>query len=77
MREDRTKISSGKFINSFLGPEFVKPLSYPIAEIYDESSPLDPILFLLSTGADPTSSIDDLAKRKKKYPTEKVSMGEG
>jgi len=52
-------------------------LSYPIAEIYDESSNLDPILYLLSAGADPTSSIDDLAKRKKKYPTEKVSMGEG
>ena len=37
----------------------------------------DPILFLLSAGADPTSSIDELAKKKKKFPTEKVSMGEG
>jgi len=52
-------------------------LSYPIAEIYDESSCTDPILYLLSAGADPTASIDDLAKRKRKFPTEKVSMGEG
>jgi len=36
-----------------------------------------PILFLLSPGADPTGNIDDLAKRKKKHPTDKVSMGEG
>ena len=35
-----------------------------------------PILFLLSPGADPTSSIDDFARKKKKT-TEKVSMGEG
>jgi dynein heavy chain len=38
---------------------------------------MDPVLFLLSAGADPTSSIDELAKKKKKFPTEKVSMGEG
>lgn len=34
-------------------------------------------MFLLSAGADPTSSIDELAKKKKKFPCEKVSMGEG
>lgn len=50
---------------------------YPIAELFDDSSKMDPILYLLTVGADPTASIDDLAKRKKKYPTEKVSMGEG
>ena len=38
---------------------------------------MDPVLFLLSAGADPTSTIDDLAKKKKKYPVAKVSMGEG
>jgi dynein heavy chain len=35
------------------------------------------MLFLLSAGADPTSSIEDLAKKKKKYPVKIVSMGEG
>ena len=60
-----------------MGQEFVKPLTYPISGIYDESTAYDPILYLLSAGADPTAAIDDLAKRKKKYPTEKVSMGEG
>jgi dynein heavy chain len=32
---------------------------------------------LLSAGADPTTTIDDLAKKKKKFPCDKVSMGEG
>jgi len=34
-------------------------------------------MYLLSAGADPTSSIEDLAKKKKKYPIKIVSMGEG
>ena len=37
----------------------------------------EPVIFLLSLGADPTSSIDELSKKKKKYPPDKVSMGEG
>ena len=32
---------------------------------------------MLSAGADPTSSIEELAKKKRKYNIEKVSMGEG
>jgi len=35
------------------------------------------MLYLLSAGADPTSSIEELAKKKKKYPCKIVSMGEG
>jgi dynein heavy chain, axonemal len=35
------------------------------------------VLYLLSAGADPTSTIDDLARKMRKFPCEKVSMGEG
>jgi dynein heavy chain len=31
---------------------------------------------LLSAGADPTNTIDEFAKKKKQFPTNKVSMGE-
>jgi len=31
---------------------------------------------LLSAGADPTGQIDEFAKKKKQFPTGKVSMGE-
>lgn len=59
VREDRTLVSASKFIASVLGPEYIEPLSYPIAEIWAEESKFNvPILFLLSAGADPTSSID-------------------
>jgi len=77
IREDRTLVASTQFINYVLGKDFTAPISYPIESIWQESSKIDPVLFLLSAGADPTSSIDDLAKKKKKFPCEKVSMGEG
>ena len=77
LREDRTMIACNLFINYVLGKAFTEPISYPIDKIHEESTCFDPILFLLSAGADPTSAIDELAKKKKKFPTDKVSMGEG
>lgn len=59
-----------------MGTEFTNPVAYPIMELFAETSKTDPILYLLSAGADPTSNVDDLARKKKKI-TEKVSMGEG
>jgi len=44
--------------------------------MWEESLPNKPVLFLLSAGADPTSNIDEFAKKKKQFPTNKVSMGE-
>jgi dynein heavy chain len=47
-----------------------------IESIEQSSKTTCPVLFLLSAGADPTQSIDDLAKKKKKV-LNKVSLGEG
>lgn len=44
--------------------------------IEQESEKSVPILFLLSAGADPTQSVDDLANKKRKT-LHKVSLGEG
>lgn len=76
VREDRTLVASAKFIAAILGQEFVDPISYPMGDIWAQSKFNVPILFLLSPGADPTSAIDEFARKKKKV-TEKVSMGEG
>lgn len=59
-----------------LGDEYVKPVTDQIADLYDESKKNVPILYILSAGADPTGPIDEYAKKKKQFPTGKVSMGE-
>ena len=78
LREDRCLVACQQFISisECLGKEFTEPISYPIEGIWQDSFNDEPIMFLLSAGADPTSSIDELAKKKKKT-TMKVSMGEG
>jgi len=76
LREDRTVVASNKFIGSVLNQEFVAPVSDPISEIWESSDTNKPVLYLLSTGADPTSQIDEYSRKFKKFPTKKVSMGE-
>jgi len=77
MREDRTSIACTQFIENMLDGRFTAPVTDAITEIYEESSPRKPVLYLLTTGSDPTTAIDEIARKKKKFPTDKVSMGEG
>lgn len=58
-----------------LGDEYVAPVTDQLQEIYEESLPNVPVLYLLSAGADPTNSIDEFGKKKKTIAN-KVSMGE-
>ena len=75
-REDRTMLASTIFIADVLGVDYTTPVTDRIEEIYEETASNRPVLYLLTAGADPTNSIDEFAKRKRKYPTGKVSMGE-
>jgi len=77
MREDRTGVSCAQFIDAMLDSRFTAPVTDMITDIYDESGPRKPVLYLLTAGSDPTMTIDELAKKKKRFPTDKVSMGEG
>jgi len=77
MREDRTSIACSQFIEAMLDSRFTAPVTDAIGDIYEESANRKPVLYLLTAGSDPTMSIDELAKKRKKYPTDKVSMGEG
>jgi dynein heavy chain len=76
-REDRTSIVCSQYIEAQLDSRFTSPVTDAITSIYEESAPRKPVLYLLTAGSDPTFAIDELAKKKKKFPTDKVSMGEG
>jgi dynein heavy chain len=76
-REDRTVIGGAQFINVQLSDRFTQPVTDFIEDIFSESSNRVPVLYLLSAGSDPTAMIGELAKKKKKFPTDNVSMGEG
>ena len=69
-------MASNNFIKRCIGDEYTMPITDLIADIWEESTPTRPVLYLLSAGADPTNNIDEFAKKKKQFPTTKVSMGE-
>ena len=75
VREDRAVLASQKFIRRVLGEEFMAPVTDQISEVWEETLPSRPVVYLLAPGSDPTGSIDELARRKR-IPTQKVSMGE-
>jgi dynein heavy chain len=70
-------IACSQFIESILGDKkYIEPVTNSIESIFNSSSATMPVLFLLSAGADPTSDVDELA-RKKRRQIHKVSLGEG
>lgn len=59
-----------------LGNKYIEPITDTVESIYREMDYMTPVIYLLSSGADPTDSIEILA-RKKRIDIECVSMGEG
>jgi dynein heavy chain len=60
-----------------LGKRYTDPVNDNIEELWGESNNREPVLFLLSAGADPTQNIEDFARRKKVAACDRISMGEG
>ncbi len=78
LREDRTMIAvTQQFVPNILeDKDFLNPYVEEWKEYYNITNARTPILFLLSAGADPSSNIEILAKKKNKK-IDNISMGEG
>eukprot|EP01038_Epipyxis_sp_PR26KG_P006437 gene6437-8857_t len=88
LREDRTLLAVNDFIKKVdfvdfagsrlpvMGLRYVEPVTDTVDSVYREMEAGTPVIYLLSAGADPTDSIETLARRKRK-DIECVSMGEG
>ena len=73
LRMDRCMLMCKWFIRNVeeMGPAYVEPVTDTIESIYDGMTSYAPVIFLLSIGADPTESIESLA-RKRKLPSPAV-----
>lgn len=79
LRMDRTILTTKEFIRNTqqMGPKYVEPVTDTIESIFEEMRAETPVIFLLSIGADPTESIEQLARKRKHPSPAVVSMGEG
>merc|ERR1711968_174561 len=79
LRMDRCQLMSKWYIKNTeeMGPKYVEPVTDTMESIVDEMNSSTPVIFLLSTGADPTETIQQLARKRKLPEPATVSMGEG
>lgn len=76
LRDDRMVSCCANYIIDRLGQRFVDSIPLNLKETWLETISQTPLIFLLSPGADPTSSIETLA-RAQKISIERISMGQG
>ena len=76
LRPDRSKSAARFYVEQVLGPEFVASKAADLSKLVQSAGPNEPIICVISPGADPTSSIHELA-RKFKTRCLDVSMGQG
>ncbi|XP_060528447.1 dynein axonemal heavy chain 2 isoform X3 [Cylas formicarius] len=78
LRQDRMSFCLSNFIVNQLGPQFIEPPVLDVKAVLEESVAQTPLIFVLSPGVDPTSSLLHLAETSKmsaKFQT--LSLGQG
>jgi len=64
LRLDRVPIAATTYVANKLGRKYVEPPVLDLKEAYNDSTPFAPLVFVLSPGVDPTSSLRQLAQQK-------------
>jgi dynein heavy chain, axonemal len=78
LRPDKVVDSVQTFIKSVMGNHFVDPPAFDLNSSFEESNCSTPIIFVLSTGADPTADLMKLAeKRGFSKRLDAISLGQG
>jgi len=77
--EEKVIFACKHLVVELLGEYFTKSPSKFMENVFDDTDPLTPIVFILSTGADPTDEITAFAKNRKMYPDKfkVVALGQG
>lgn len=73
---DRTLNQAFKYVKESLGSKFARTVMFDIEEMYAESRSTTPMICFLSNGSDPSSLIENTAKRMD-IPFYSISMGQG
>lgn len=79
LRVDRCQLMVKWFIKNTaeMGEKYVEPVTDTVESIVDGMVSSTPVIFLLSIGADPTETLQALARKRKLPEPATISMGEG
>lgn len=77
LRPDRVIFAATSYVANNLGRKFVEPPVLDLGEVYVDSNPLTPIIFVLSPGVDPTSNLRQLAQQQSQDDLVAIALGQG
>ncbi|KAK4887372.1 hypothetical protein RN001_003643 [Aquatica leii] len=78
LRPDKVTNGMQDFITNHLGRRFVEPQATDLSAMFKESSPITPLIFVLSTGTDPAADLYKFAdKMKFAKRLFSISLGQG
>lgn len=61
LRRDKIEQAMQDFITEYLGDKFIQPPPFDLKSCYTDSSPISPLIFVLTSGSDPNKELDLLA----------------
>ena len=78
LRSDKMTNAVQDYVAKNLAQKFIEPQSTDLSEVFDESSPNMPLIFVLSSGTDPASDLYKFAEMKKfTKKLNAISLGQG
>lgn len=78
LRPDKVMNAMQNYITRHMDNRFVEPDTTELSTIFQESSPVTPIVFILSTGTDPAAELYKFAeKMKMSKRLFSISLGQG
>ncbi|TPX59753.1 hypothetical protein SpCBS45565_g07659 [Spizellomyces sp. 'palustris'] len=78
IRPDRITSAVQDFVATQLGERFIEPQTSDLLALYKESTPITPLIFVLSPGADPANSLFKFAEEMRfSKKLNSVSLGQG
>ncbi|WIA13579.1 hypothetical protein OEZ85_007146 [Tetradesmus obliquus] len=80
LREEKLMFAAQQYVAAKLGREFTEPEPWTLDGVFEETSARTPIIFILSTGADPTAMLQRFGERRGWVMGQRlhlVSLGQG
>lgn len=80
LREEKLQFACQNYVEESLGHEFVEPKPWSLDDVFPDTSARTPIIFILSSGADPLAMVQRCAEKKGFVGGEQlhmISLGQG
>jgi dynein heavy chain len=78
LRRDKVELAMQDYVVKYLDKRFIQPPPFDLKACYADSTPITPLIFILTTGSDPGKELDILAGSMDMLDrTHRIALGQG